>query len=257
MRRRLAKQFGIDREQPPRLLIGGAPQHDTVDMGEMLLRLRDAADAAIDDDGDIRQRCLQPIDAVVVERRDIAVLLRRQSVQPGFSRMHDQRIAPAATTPRASVSRADFRVLVVDADAAFHRDRNFHRALHRGNAVGHQRRLRHQACAEAAVLHPVRRAADIEIDLVIAKILADFGSRREVHRDRAAELQRHRMLTRIESEQPPAVAMEDGARRQHLRIEPRPPRHEAMEDAAMPVGPIHHGRDGKAVGGGRCDHGAS
>jgi hypothetical protein len=41
--------------------------------------------------------------------------------------------------------------------------------------------------------------------------------------------------------------MDDGARRQHLRVKPRPPRHQAMEDAAMPVGPIHHRGDGKTV----------
>ena len=148
----------------------------------MLLRLLDAADAAIDDDGHIRQRGLQPIDAAVIERRDVAVLLRRQSVQPGLARMHDQRVAAGGDHAARQRIERRFRILVVDADAAFHRDGNFHRPLHRGDAVGHQRRLRHQAGAEAAVLHAVRRAADIEIDLVIAKILADPGSRREIRR---------------------------------------------------------------------------
>jgi hypothetical protein len=50
-----------------------------------------------------------------------------------------------------------------------------------------------------------RRAADIEVDL-IAEILADAGSRCELARLGAAELQRHRMLARIEAEQPPQVA---------------------------------------------------
>jgi hypothetical protein len=35
--------------------------------------------------------------------------------------------------------------------------------------------LGHQAGAEAALLHPIRRAPDIEIDLVIAQILSDAG----------------------------------------------------------------------------------
>ena len=77
-----------------------------------------------------------------------------------------------------------------------------HRALHGLDAVGDQRRLRHQAGAEAAVLHPVRRTADIEIDFVVAEILADLRRRREIARIRAAELQRHRMLAGIETEQP-------------------------------------------------------
>ena len=130
---------------------------------------------------------------------------------------------------------------------AFDRDGNAHRALHGGDALGDQLRLRHQAGAEAAVLHPVRRTADIEIDFVVAEILADFRRRREIARIRAAELQRHRMFAGIEAEQPRAVAMNDGAGRQHLRVEPRTPRHQTMEDAAMPVGPVHHRGDGKAM----------
>ena len=55
------------------------------------------------------------------------------------------------------------------------------------------------------------------------------------------------MLAGIEAKQPPAITMEDGARRQHLRIKPRPARHEAVEDAAMPVGPVHHGGDGETM----------
>ena len=121
------------------------------------------------------------------------------------------------------------------------------RALHRRNAVGDQRRLRHQAGAEAAVLHPVGRTADIEIDLVVAEILADLRGGRQIAGIGPAKLQRHRMLAWIEAEQPRAVAMKDGAGRQHLRVEPRTTRHQPVEDAAMPVGPVHHRGDGKAI----------
>src|SRR5207342_655010 len=52
-RRRLAEQFWIDLEQTPRLLISRPPQHHAVDMVEMPRSLRNTADAAVDDDGDI------------------------------------------------------------------------------------------------------------------------------------------------------------------------------------------------------------
>jgi hypothetical protein len=61
------------------------------------------------------------------------------------------------------------RILRVDADAALDRDRDGNGGLHRGDAVADQRRLRHQAGAEAAVLHAVGRAAGIQIDLVKAE----------------------------------------------------------------------------------------
>jgi hypothetical protein len=49
-------------------------------------------------------------------------------------------------------------------------------------------------------------------------------------------------------EQPRAVAVNDGAGRQHFRVKPRAPSHEPVQIAAMPIRPIHHRRDGKAPG---------
>ena len=69
-----------------------------------------------------------------------------------------------------------------------------HARPHGRHAVGHQLRLGHQAGAEAALLHAVRRAADIEVDLVVAEPLADRRRLRELRRIAAAQLQRHRML---------------------------------------------------------------
>ena len=81
------------------------------------------------------------------------------------------------------------RLLLVDADAAFDRHRKLDRRGHRRDAFGDQRRLAHQAGAETAALHPVGRAAAIEVDLVIAEIGADsrrLGESRRVRRRRAA-----------------------------------------------------------------------
>jgi hypothetical protein len=55
------------------------------------------------------------------------------------------------------------------------------------------------------------------------------------------------MFAGVKSKQPRAVAMNDGPGGQHLRVEFCTPRHQAMEDAAMPVGPIHHRGDGEAM----------
>ncbi len=55
-RRRLAENLRIDRDQPPRLLIGGAAHHDAVDMRQMRKRLVDTADAAIEHDSKLRMR---------------------------------------------------------------------------------------------------------------------------------------------------------------------------------------------------------
>jgi hypothetical protein len=68
-----------------------------------------------------------------------------------------------------------------------------------------------QAATNAALLHAVRGATDIEVDLVVAEILADLGRHREVARIGAAELKRHGMFASIEAKQALPVTMDDGA----------------------------------------------
>ena len=123
--------------------------------------------------GQLRPLALQPIDQRIVERRDLAVLLRRQALQPGLAGMdHEGRDAgrgagvdQANRLSSGSCSSTPIRHLTVAGMRTAARDR--------GHALGHQRRLAHQAGAEAAALHPVGRAADVEVDLVVAEVLAD------------------------------------------------------------------------------------
>ena len=183
-RRRLAEQQRIDGQKPPRLLIGGASHHHAVDVRQLRLRLLQAADAAIEHDGEIRVRNLEPVHDGIVERRHLAIFARRQSLQPGFARVHDQRIGARRLHRRGKGKQRLIRILLVDADPAFHRHRNLDRRFHGGDAIGDQRRLRHQAGAEAALLHPVGRTADIEIDLVVAELFADARRLRQAPPDR-------------------------------------------------------------------------
>ena len=55
-----------------------------------------------------------------------------------------------------------------------------------------------------------------------------------------AELHRERMLARVKAQQPRPVAMKHRAGGDHLGVEPRTAREQAMEEPAMPVGPFHH-----------------
>ncbi len=205
-RRGLAEQQRIDGEQPPRFLVRGAAQHHPVEVREMTLRGLDRRDAAVEHDRQPRMAKLEPIDQRVVEWRHIAVFARRQPGEPGLARMHDQRIDPGRLDRRGQALQRHFRVLVVDADPAFDRDRDRDRSLHGGDAFGDQLRLRHQAGAEAALLNPIGRTADVEVDLVVPEVRANAGASRKRGRVAAAKLQRHRVLGFVESDQPGAIA---------------------------------------------------
>src|SRR5262249_30785015 len=164
-RRSLTEPLRIDSQQPPRLLIGGAPHHHAVEMAKMLRGLLDAGDAAIEHDGELWMPSLEPVDATIIERRNLAVLGRRKPLKPGLARVHDQRI-DARTLDRAG-ERFErlLGILRVDTDPALDGHRHTHLRPHGGDAITDQRRLSHQAGAEAPLLYAVRRAADIEVDL--------------------------------------------------------------------------------------------
>ena len=130
--------------------------------------------------------------------------------------------------------------LIVDSDAAFHRDFDRRGGDHRGDAVGHKRRTLHQHRAETARLDPVRRAADVQVDLVVSVAAGDPRGLGQFRRVRPAKLQRHRMFGRVEAQQAVAVAMDHRGRCHHLGVKQRMARHLAMEVPAMPVRPVHH-----------------
>ena len=113
--------------------------------------------------------------------------------------MHPQRIDAGCEHRAGEVVERNFGILLVDADPAFHRNGNGDRLLHRRDAFTDQRRRPHKAGAERARLHTVGRAADIEVDLAIAEAFADARSLRELFGVGAAELQRDRLLERIEA----------------------------------------------------------
>ena len=160
--------------------------------------------------------------------------------------MDDERVGARIDHLLREREKRRLRVLIVDADPAFDRDREIDGVLHRAHAIGDERGPQHQTGAERAVLHPVGRTADVEIDLVIVEGRGDRRRAREIRRLRAAKLQRERALERIEAEEPLAIAVDHGARRQHLRIEPGAARHQPVQIAAVTIRPIHHGRDGES-----------
>ncbi len=206
-------------------------------------------DAAIDRDVQMRPLALQPAHQIVIQRRHVAVLLGRQPLQPGLARMDDEDLDPDGGAGVHRGEQADGRVLIVHPDAAFDARGQADGPLDRRHTVGHQLGLAHQTGAEPTRLHPVRRAADVQIDLVIAERLADLGGLGQLRGIRPAQLQGHRMLQRIEPQQPLAIPVQHRRRRHHLGVKQRPARQRSVERPAMPIGPVHHRGDGQRAGG--------
>ncbi|MNQ60869.1 hypothetical protein D3C85_751690 [compost metagenome] len=247
-----AEDASIHLPQQGRLVIGGAAQHDAVQLHavrriQMGLSLIQIADAAVDADGQMRPLALQTPHQIIVQRRHVAVFLGRQALQPGLARMDDEVGDPDRRRGVHRGEQADFGVLIINADAAFDGGGDADRALDGRHAVGHEFRLAHQTGAELARLHPIRGAADVQVDLVIAVRFADSRRLGQLRRVRPTQLQRHRMLDRVKAQQPLAVAVDHSRRRHHLGIEQRPTAQRTVKRPTVAVGPVHHGRHGQSM----------
>src|SRR5579871_2741694 len=197
---------------------------------------------------------LDAVHEVVIERRYLAVLLRRETGEPCLARVNHKPIHAGDRAAGNERTQALLRILVVDADAALHRDGYGDVDAHGGNAFGNERGFAQEAGAKAAGLYTARRTADVQIDLVIAEIFGDARGERETRGFGAAELQRHGTFKRIKADQPRAVAADHGFRRDHFGIKPGTAGQQAVEVPAVPVGPFHHRRDAETVG--QMIHGA-
>ncbi len=114
--------------------------------------------------GRVGRLALQAVHVVVLERRNFAVFLRRQSAEHGGAGMDDERIHPRALHRVDEGAEKLIVVALVDADAALDGDRQPRRIAHAPHALGDQLGVQHQAGAERAALDPIAGAAHVQID---------------------------------------------------------------------------------------------
>ena len=155
--------------------------------------------------------------------------------------MNDEDAAAGPRHGSDEVADEGVALVLVDADAVLDRHRHVRHIDHGLDAVGHQVRLGHQAGAEGAALHPLAGAAAVQVDLVVAPLLAQLRAMRQVVRLAAAQLQGNRMLVLAEVEVARHVAMQQRARGHHLGVQQGVVAEQAVEMAAVAVGPVHHG----------------
>ena len=135
-------------------------------------------------------------------------------------------------------------VLIVYADPGLDRDRQPDGGPDPGHTLGHPFGICHEAGPKAAALRAPARAADIQVDLIIALGLGEASAARERGRLGPAELYGQRVFDRVVFQQPAPFAPEQGAGGDHFRVEQGMPAEEPHEIAKVPVGMGQHRRDG-------------
>ncbi|MCY1436852.1 hypothetical protein D9M71_529900 [compost metagenome] len=157
--------------------------------------------------------------------------------------MHGKTAATGVAHLADEIAQLGVAVAAIDTDAVLDRYRDLHRILHRLHAIADQRRMAHQAGADHIVLYPITRAADIEVDLVIACGLGQLGARGQVSRHAAAQLQGQRMLGLVMAQEPLGIAVQQGTGGDHFGVEQGVAGEQAQEEPAVAVGPVHHRRN--------------
>ena len=104
-------------------MVRGAAQHHSVHVLQLardrLMRL----DASVDDDRELREVLLQAMHIVVLEGRDLAVLLRRKALQDGVARVDQKGVCSGRGDRTDEIAHEAIVFELVDADAMLDRDR--------------------------------------------------------------------------------------------------------------------------------------
>ena len=158
--------------------------------------------------------------------------------------MDDEHFATCLANRADKITHKRVALGLVNADAVLDCDRHIHHIDHGLHAIGHQLWLGHQAGAKRSTLDPFAGAAAVEVDLVIAPLLAQLGTVRQIRRVAATQLQGHGVLLRVETQVPRHITMDQRAGGHHLGVQQDVFTEQAVEVTAMPVGPIQHGGDG-------------
>ena len=184
---------------------------------------------------------------VVSQRRHFAILLWRKPLQHRVARVDDEELAASVCNRPDEIADEPVVLVAIESESVLDRDWYRHGVAHRPDARGDELRLGHQARAEAAGLHALGRTADVQIDFVVTPAFAQRRTLRQRRRIAATQLQRDRMLGRIEVEMARHVTVQQRAGGHHLGVEPCAARDEAQEEPAVPVCPVHHRGDAQSV----------
>ena len=254
----VSEQLGIHPSPAQGVVVGGSAHHRAVHGLQVAGAVAQAVEAAIEFDGELGPVALELVHQVVTQRRDGAVLLGIQPIEPGFARVHGEALGPRGGHRIHEVQQFRVGIPIVDADPVLHRHRQGAGGHHGRHATGYLVGIGHQAGPETSLLHLFAGATHIEVDFVVAPVRRQLGGFSQQGRIVAAHLQGKGMLDRIKAQQP----LQPSARLAGIRLLARMVQglghhHFAIEQAAtgdlphqhpeVPIGVVHHRSHTEAV----------
>lgn len=162
----VAKNALVGIVQEPRVFVGFASDHHAVQVLQLLFHLVERLDAAVDADVQFGHLRLEAVHEIVMQRRDFAVLLGRETLEPRLAGVDNEYAAARIADCLYKVLEELPTVELVYPDTALDGDGNAYGILHGLEAVGHEVLALHEAGAEVPVLYAVRRASAVQVDFL-------------------------------------------------------------------------------------------
>ena len=157
--------------------------------------------------------------------------------------MNDEGVASCRSHSAHKVAHEVVALNFVNANAVLDGDRNAHHIHHGFHTIGHQLRLGHQAGTKSAALHALAGAAAVQVDFVVAPLLAQPGGLGQISWLTAAQLQRQRVFFDVKAKMARHIAVNQRASGHHLGVQQRVLGQQAVKVATVPICPVHHGRN--------------
>ncbi len=180
------------------VLVGFAADHHAIHFPHVIMDLIQGFHAAVKNDLHVGERLFDGIGTLVNQRWDFPVFLGRQAGQDRLAGMNGQAGAAGLFHVLHETEQEVVVILIINTDARLYGDGHRYRRLHGGHAGGHPFRLGHEHGADLALLDPVRGATHVQVDLVVAVLLADAGGLRQLLRVTATQLQGYRVFLVVE-----------------------------------------------------------
>ena len=240
----VAKNSFVGIVQEPRVLVRLAPDHHAVQVLQLLFHLVERLDAAVDADVQVGHLRLEAVHEIVVQRRDLAVFLGAEPLEPRLARVDNKYATTRVTDSLYKISEKIPAVELVDSDTALDGDGNGNCVLHGLETVGHKALALHEACPEVSVLHAVRRATAIEVHFLETRGFHELACLREIRRVAAPKLQDRGVLEGFVPQKLLRFGVEHCVGDHHLAVEQYVPRKQTQKIALVTVGAVEHRRDG-------------
>lgn len=227
------------------IVIGREEKNKRIKILKVKLRILKSGDEEIDEEECLKKEMIEKIEEIIIERRDIEVLIGRKKIKERIERMKKERIGKGLKKMIRKRIKRSLSIMIVKEDKEFESERDGNSIINGGKKERKKIGSKNKERKESKGMEKIRREEEIEIDIVIEEIRKNMRGMNEIGRIGEKKLKRERILRRIEEKK--KVERKEYGRigEKNLGIEKREFWKENVKIKEMNVRKVNNGRKGK------------